>query len=55
MERIYNNNRNGILKPNLKNIDIMKWLDAIIEVLRKAEEPMHYGDIAVEIVETKKR
>lgn len=33
----------------------MKWLDAIIEVLREAEEPMHYGDIAVEIVETKKR
>lgn len=33
----------------------MKWLDAIIEVLRAAEEPMHYGDIAVEIVESKKR
>lgn len=33
----------------------MKWLDAIIEVLRTAEEPMHYVDIAATIIKQGKR
>ena len=33
----------------------MKWLDAIIEVLREAEEPMHYVEITDKIIEQGKR
>ena len=33
----------------------MKWLDAIIEVLREAEGPMHYWDITNEIIKQGKR
>ena len=33
----------------------MKWLDAIIDVLREAEAPMHYGDITDEIIKQGKR
>ena len=33
----------------------MKWLDAIIEVLREAKEPMHYVDITEKIIKQGKR
>ncbi|WP_304719569.1 HTH domain-containing protein [uncultured Alistipes sp.] len=33
----------------------MKWLDAIIEVLREAEEPMHYVEITEAIIKQGKR
>ena len=33
----------------------MKWLDAIIDVLREAEAPMHYGDITEKIIKQGKR
>ncbi len=33
----------------------MKWLDAIIEVLREAEQPMHYVDITQTIIKQGKR
>ena len=33
----------------------MKWLDAIIEVLREAEEPMHYVEITEKIIKQGKR
>lgn len=33
----------------------MKWLDAIIEVLREAEKPMHYGEITEQIIKEGKR
>ncbi len=33
----------------------MKWLDAIIDVLREAEEPMHYVDITTKILKQGKR
>lgn len=33
----------------------MKWLDAIIEVLREAEKPMHYVEITDEIIKQGKR
>lgn len=33
----------------------MSWLDAIIDVLREAEEPMHYVDITTKILKQGKR
>ncbi len=33
----------------------MKWLDAIIDVLREAEEPMHYVNITTKILKQGKR